>query len=259
MHEVCYDFNSHLSATINDFLIDLFKRSPSISPSDILTLSKEFRISNQISSLEEIIVSLFSNPSFNINFFTNFSVRNNLSISIDDNFFAVAFIEMIYQSITKDEDLLFASSKILTYNSFSYNFWSIIEGETEIIYQIFKVRNEIPNYALNKKLILKFLGEESYGIEYLLTRSIVNAPFDLNDLILILNSNLEIENMNFLMTEFLYTISPTLLELEIFSQIVDAKLFPIELVPSACNRIDKSDQLRKILLASPHYSSHVIS
>lgn len=134
-----------------------------------------------------------------------------------------------------------------------------IEVETEIIYKFFKVRNESANYVWNKKLILKFLGEESFGIKYLLTRSIVTSPFNLNDLILIINSNIEIENMKFLMTEFLYTISPTLLELEIFSQIVDAKLFPIELVPSACNRIDKSDQLKSILLASPHYSRHIIS
>lgn len=60
LHEVCYGFDSHLSATIREFLINLFKRLP-VSPWDISTFTNNFSISNQKFELEEIIDSLFSN------------------------------------------------------------------------------------------------------------------------------------------------------------------------------------------------------
>lgn len=123
-------------------------------------------------------------------------------------------------------------------NSFSPNYWSLISENDEILGPYFEKRANKANYTWNKKFVLKFLGNQSAGLSYLLSRSAA-LPFDLN---ILLSMN---EDMYFLMFEFLNTAAPTLMDLEIFSQIVEAGLFPTELIEKANKH--RSLQFRAIL------------
>ena len=141
-------------------------------------------------------------------------------------FLMIPFIERVFSKFTHDGDLPFACNFLLKTNSFSPEFWEFVSNKQHnslsLLEYFFNERANNEFYTWNKKLILKFLGDKSPALTYLLTRS-STAPFNLDHF---MSMN---EDMTFLMTEFFRSNSFTLMEIEIFSQIIEAGYLPTEL------------------------------
>lgn len=145
------------------------------------------------------------------------------------------FIERIFPKFTRELDFFFACNFMMDTNSFSPEFWSFVSKKNLVLENHFNERSRRDCYAWNKKLILKFFGDKSPALSYLLTRSSAD-PFDL-DFFMSMNGD-----MTILMTEFFNSNSFSLMEIEIFSQIIGAGYLPTELVGMVQDKLIKHFQ-----------------
>ena len=245
LNEIVYGPDAHMPLNLSEWKFNLLKRFNKYQYLKTFSLYQDALIDTAVSDRAEPVefaqlckayaAMIYKRPSESkLNGLIQWSVpfsESYITAILEE--IAAALIDLAHEKIEREEDLAVALEIMTFTNSFSQSFWDFIKDFDHHLYPYFEARADSKSYRWNKELVKKYLGDRINGLNYLLTRNSFNNTFDLQQL-LSMNVDLPV-----LMKEFLYCATPSLTELEIFSQIVQAGLFPAELKEQVRNHESK--------------------
>ena len=235
LHEFLYGPDATLPNEMLEWHVSLAQKLARHSLSEVLQYSLEHIIPSYYGNgndgtLRSLILGLkllYLRPSpEQLIRMANLDVPMRLSIISGSNFeVRCAIINEVHPHISREEDWEYSIACMMHSNVFSRKFWNALKDRIHLCDPIFANRTVNKGFMWNKELSKQKLGDND-ALMYLLTRSVVE-PFNLQ---IFMSMNPE---MIIVMKEFLYCSTPTLTEMDIFSQIYYADYFPIELIDLA--------------------------